>query len=483
MTTAFSPPRHSRGLAPFAPPERYAPYYPRIARRQIIPDQSRRRTINAPTFQSDEGASGNSYESGNEKYVASLPHRRSDDDDNDDDTTNWENGKKGGGRSAAAGPCQNHPKRGQERLAPPSKRICTAPPKVVDESSSGSVTIKEARRRPNGSLTFHKYRRGTLLGKGSFATVYGCTSLDTQKSYAVKIVPKAKLMTTHGARRKLRSEIKIHRTLKHKNVCELKHFFEDLTNCYILLELCTERTLGELIKRRQRLSELEVIYFMNQIIEGLKYVHSNGVIHRDLKLGNLFLDKDLNVKIGDFGLATKLVHTGDRRNTICGTPNYIAPEVIGSKQNCDGYSFEVDVWAMGVIMYIALVGKPPYEAKGAKSTYRRILNNDYSFPPWPCISDRAKHLIHGMLQTNPSDRPKLSQMPIHPFFTHFRNKIPRCIPVQCTYVAPLWQEDEFGVFVAQVNSGKNDTSPHLLKSNRRLIGEKDRPRRSPQPLK
>ena len=144
---------------------------------------------------------------------------------------------------------------------------------------------------------------------------------------------------------------------------------------------------------------------MNQLIEGVQYIHRTNVIHRDLKLGNLFLDKHMGIKIGDLGLAVKLGKTSEKRTTICGTPNYIAPEVIDCLNGGQrGHSFEVDVWAIGVIMYATLVGKPPYEAKDVKSTYKRILNNEYSFPEKLSISNHAKDLITGMLQSKPEHR-------------------------------------------------------------------------------
>jgi len=118
-------------------------------------------------------------------------------------------------------------------------------------------------------------------------------------------------------------------------------------NCYILLELCHNQSMNELIKRRRRLTEPEVLYYMMQLIDGTNYMHGTNVIHRDLKLGNLFLDRNMGMKIGDLGLATKLSHEGEKRKTICGTPNYIAPEIIDGK---GGHSFQVDIWSMGVIM-------------------------------------------------------------------------------------------------------------------------------------
>jgi len=192
--------------------------------------------------------------------------------------------------------------------------------------------------------------------------------------------------------------------LKHPYICEYKHFFEDRHNCYILLELCELQSMNELIRRRKRLTEPEVQYFMLQLIDGTTYMHSNNVIHRDLKLGNLFLNKDLVMKIGDLGLATKLTNAEDRRRTICGTPNYIAPEIIDGKNGGNGHSFEVDIWSMGVILYTLLVGKPPYESKDVKATYQRILRNEYSFPINIPVSDNAKNLIGAMLQRNPMDR-------------------------------------------------------------------------------
>lgn len=112
-------------------------------------------------------------------------------------------------------------------------------------------------------------------------------------------------------------------------------------------------------------------------------MHKHRVIHRDLKLGNLFLSDKMEIKLGDFGLATKLEYDGEKKRTICGTPNYIAPEILEGKR---GHSYEVDVWSTGVIMYTLLIGKPPFETNDVKTTYRRIKMNAYSFPEHVIIS-------------------------------------------------------------------------------------------------
>mmetsp|Transcript_59123 Transcript_59123/g.125642 ORF Transcript_59123/g.125642 Transcript_59123/m.125642 type:complete len:907 (+) Transcript_59123:304-3024(+) len=308
-------------------------------------------------------------------------------------------------------------------------------------SSNEPVTIVEHRKRPCGDgHTVHKYLRGKLLGKGGFAKVYKVTSLDTNKEYAVKIVPKANLVKSR-ARQKLQTEIKIHRTMKHANICEYKHFFEDKVNCYILLELCHNQSMNEMIKRRKCLTEEETRLLMLQIVDAVSFMHDCNVIHRDLKLGNLFLSKTMNVKVGDFGLACRVDSTDEKRKTICGTPNYIAPEVIEGNKEKRGHSFEVDVWSLGVICFTMLVGKPPYESKDVKSTYRRILANEYSFPTGK-VGDDARLLISSMLQTDPKMRPSLDEVRSHSFFT--MHQIPGSLPSSCTISAPIWATDEFG---------------------------------------
>lgn len=194
------------------------------------------------------------------------------------------------------------------------------------------------------------------------------------------------------------SEIKIHRSLHHNHIVGFEHFFEDAENVYIILELCSSQSLNELIRRRKRLHELEVMCYVSQICSAIKYLHSHRVIHRDLKLGNLFLNDKMEVKIGDFGLATKVEFDGERKRTICGTPNYIAPEVLEGKQ---GHSYEVDIWSLGVIIYTLIIGKPPFETNDVKTTYRKIRMNSYQFPEQVSISDEAKDLIKLILNIDP----------------------------------------------------------------------------------
>lgn len=182
--------------------------------------------------------------------------------------------------------------------------------------------------------------------------------------------------------------------------------------------------MNELIKRRKRLHELEVQCYTLQIVSALKYLHSHRIIHRDLKLGNLFLNDKMEIKLGDFGLATKLDFDGEKKRTICGTPNYIAPEVLEGKS---GHSYEVDIWSLGVIIYTLIIGKPPFETTDVKATYRRIRNNSYSFPENVQISDPARDLIMCILNGDPKRRPTLDEILNHEFLNH-GGSIPKTLP-------------------------------------------------------
>ena len=145
--------------------------------------------------------------------------------------------------------------------------------------------------------------------------MYELTNAETRQTYASKVIPKASL-TKKRAKQKLISEIKIHKSLSHKHVVGFEHYFEDSECVYILLELCPNQSMNELLKRRKRLSEIEVRYYTLQIISGLEYLHKVRVIHRDLKLGNLFINENMDLKLGDFGLAAKLDFDGERKRTI-----------------------------------------------------------------------------------------------------------------------------------------------------------------------
>lgn len=247
--------------------------------------------------------------------------------------------------------------------------------------------------------------------------------------FAAKTIAKASIKSVK-TKDKLLSEIKIHKGLKHPNVVQFIDCFEDDTNVYILLEICENNSLMSMLKKRRYFTEPEAKYFITQIIGGVIYIHDFGVIHRDLKLGNIFLDEKMNIKIGDFGLAALLYSKNERKKTICGTPNYIAPEVLYGKD--EGHSFEVDVWSIGIILYTMIVGKPPFQSKEVDSIYQKIKNGEYDFPEG-YVSSQGKDLIKAFLHNNPKQRIQLETALEHRFFT---SNFPPCIDCASLTLAP-----------------------------------------------
>ena len=299
------------------------------------------------------------------------------------------------------------------------------------EPDPNAAVVEEKIIKVTGDVQIRKYYKGRLLGKGGFAKCYEFSCAENKKIFAGKVIAKSSLVKSR-AKQKLISEIKIHKSLHHPQIVAFEHYFEDTENVYILLEICQNQTLNDLLKRRKRLTEIEVQCYIVQLIKALKYLHSHRVIHRDLKLGNLFLTDKMELKVGDFGLATKLDFEGERKRTVCGTPNYIAPEILDGKT---GHSYEVDIWSLGVIIYTLIIGKPPFETRDVKTTYKRIKMNAYSFPENAIISDAAKNLISQILVTDPSKRPSLDQILIHDFFNQ-GTSIPKLLPTSTLACTP-----------------------------------------------
>ena len=318
--------------------------------------------------------------------------------------------------------------------------------------------IEEKITKLTGETQIRTYYKKRMLGKGGFAKCYEFECASNQKTFAAKVIAKTSLIKDR-AKQKLISEIKIHKSTHHQNIVAFEHYFEDYENVYILLELCQNQTLKDLLQRRKRLTEVEVQCYMIQLIKCLKYLHGHRIIHRDLKLGNLFLNDKLELKVGDFGLATKLDYVGERKRSICGTPNYIAPEIIDGKS---GHSYEVDIWSMGVIIYTLLIGKPPFETSDIKSTYRKIKTCNYAFPEGCVISPAAKLLICEILVLNPSKRLTLDQMLTHEFF-NLGISIPKLLPLSTLACPPNIEYIQQFMPDAQENGIVNRVKPkHIL---------------------
>lgn len=210
-------------------------------------------------------------------------------------------------------------------------------------------------------------------------------------------------------------EVTIHAMLKHPAILELYTYFADDKYMYLVLELAECGSLKQLIDRRFRLKEDEAADIISQVVNGLLFLHTNKILHRDISLGNLLLTSDRCLKIADFGLATKLNSTDDKHMTMCGTPNYISPEVVSRD-----YGLPTDVWGLGVVLYHLLVGRAPFEAntsegEAIKSTFTNIVKKDHELPTY--LSWDAKDLIDRLLCKNQNQRIKLDEVMDHSFIT------------------------------------------------------------------
>ncbi|KAF7278138.1 hypothetical protein GWI33_008755 [Rhynchophorus ferrugineus] len=257
------------------------------------------------------------------------------------------------------------------------------------------------------------YEVHNLLGKGGFASVYRARCRKTGTDVAIKMIDK-KLMQAEGMVGRVQQEVSIHSRLKHPSILELYTFFEDANYVYLILELCHNGELQHYIKKKM-LNEDEASSIMKQVVEGIKYLHFHNILHRDISLSNLLLTKDMQVKIADFGLATQLTRPDEKHMTMCGTPNFISPEVATR----GSHGLEVDVWSLGCLLYTLLVGSPPFDTQGVKSTLTRVVMASYNLPSH--LTPEAKDLINSLLQKNPKDRISLDQILEHPFIK--RNQI------------------------------------------------------------
>ncbi|XP_052572914.1 serine/threonine-protein kinase PLK3 [Peromyscus californicus insignis] len=315
--------------------------------------------------------------------------------------------------------------------APPAPPAGPGPPSSASPRSEPEVLAGPPAPDPGRLITDpcsgRTYIKGRLLGKGGFARCYEATDTETGVAYAVKVIPQSRVAKPHQ-REKILNEIELHRDLQHRHIVRFSHHFEDADNIYIFLELCSRKSLAHIWKARHTLLEPEVRYYLRQILSGLKYLHQRGILHRDLKLGNFFITDNMELKVGDFGLAARLEPPEQRKKTICGTPNYVAPEVLLRQ----GHGPEADVWSLGCVMYTLLCGSPPFETADLKETYRCIKQVHYTLPA--SLSLPARQLLAAILRASPRDRPSIEQILRHDFFT--KGYTPDRLPVSSCVTVP-----------------------------------------------
>ncbi|XP_056418799.1 serine/threonine-protein kinase DCLK2 isoform X2 [Hyla sarda] len=265
----------------------------------------------------------------------------------------------------------------------------------------------------DASIILEKYKIGKVIGDGNFAVVKECVERSTGKEYALKIIDKAKCC---GKEHLIENEVSILRQVKHPNIIMLIEEMDTTTELYLVMELVKGGDLFDAITSSTKYTERDASAMIYNLASAMKYLHSLHIVHRDIKPENLLVceypDKTKSLKLGDFGLATIV---DGPLYTVCGTPTYVAPEIIAET----GYGLKVDIWAAGVITYILLCGFPPFRSDNnlQEDLFDQILIGKLEFPSpyWDNITDSAKELISCMLQVNVEDRFTADQILSHPW--------------------------------------------------------------------
>ncbi|XP_061880386.1 calcium/calmodulin-dependent protein kinase type II subunit beta-like isoform X5 [Entelurus aequoreus] len=259
-----------------------------------------------------------------------------------------------------------------------------------------------------------EYQLYEELGKGAFSVVRRCVKLCTGQEYAAKIINTKKLSARDH--QKLEREARICRLLKHANIVRLHDSISEEGFHYLLFDLVTGGELFEDIVAREYYSEADASHCIQQILEAVLHCHQMGVVHRDLKPENLLLAskcKNAAVKLADFGLAIEVQGEQQAWFGFAGTPGYLSPEVLRK----ESYGKPVDIWACGVILYILLVGYPPFWDEDQHKLYQQIKAGAYDFPSpeWDTVTPEAKNLINQMLTINPAKRITAQEALKHPW--------------------------------------------------------------------
>ncbi|KAG1927102.1 calcium/calmodulin-dependent protein kinase type II subunit gamma isoform X8 [Pimephales promelas] len=259
-----------------------------------------------------------------------------------------------------------------------------------------------------------EYQLYEELGKGAFSVVRRCVKKSTGQEYAAKIINTKKLSARDH--QKLEREARICRLLKHPNIVRLHDSISEEGFHYLVFDLVTGGELFEDIVAREYYSEADASHCINQILESVCHIHQHDIVHRDLKPENLLLASKMKgaaVKLADFGLAIEVQGDQQAWFGFAGTPGYLSPEVLRK----DPYGKPVDIWACGVILYILLVGYPPFWDEDQHKLYQQIKAGAYDFPSpeWDTVTPEAKNLINQMLTINPAKRITADQAIKHPW--------------------------------------------------------------------
>ena len=280
---------------------------------------------------------------------------------------------------------------------------------------------------PDTNLQFYKY--GRLIGQGAFGKVNLGLNILTGRVVAIKSFNKLNLNSNSENMKKILYETNLMKKLNHPNITKILELFEDKEYILIIMEYINGGNLFSFLKKRRKVSEKTAKFLFKQIILGIKHIHSHNIVHRDIKLENILIDLNNNIKICDFGIGRVLSSPDQLLYDQCGTPMYIAPEILLSNKQTGYKGFPVDIWSSGIALYILLSGTLPFSFKNGKSISieESEQNNDNNSEELQFnivnnspknidnISDEARDLLKGLLNKNPNKRLTCDEILVHPW--------------------------------------------------------------------
>lgn len=241
--------------------------------------------------------------------------------------------------------------------------------------------------------SLENYDIGEFLGCGGFASVYRARCRTSGNEYAIKMIDKSMIRQNNISSR-VQNEIKVHQSISHENIVSLYDHFEDDKHICMVLQVCQGGNMFRYLRKTGPMSEDSAGHVVHQILSAIQYLHGKHIVHRDLKLSNILIGDSslMTIKICDFGLAVGMQHPDEEHFTLCGTPNYIAPEIAGQSS----YSFPADIWAIGCLFYCMVTGMSPFEQQDVNGTLQKILTGQYAVPTF--LSAEGLDFLHQLLQ-------------------------------------------------------------------------------------
>ncbi|KAM7500685.1 hypothetical protein LguiA_025099 [Lonicera macranthoides] len=268
-----------------------------------------------------------------------------------------------------------------------------------DNNNSSSTITRTSTKKEGQRLLLGRYEIGKLLGHGSFAKVYLARNVKTNENVAIKVIDKEKILKG-GLIAHIKREISILRRVRHPNIVQLFEVMATKSKIYFVMEYVKGGELFNKVAKGRLKEEIARKYFQ-QLISAVGFCHARGVFHRDLKPENILLDEDGDLKVSDFGLSaiSEQIRGDGLFHTFCGTPAYVAPEVLARK----GYeAAKVDIWSCGIILFVLMAGYLPFHDQNIMAMYKKIYKGEFRCPRW--FSPELTRLLSRLLDTNPETR-------------------------------------------------------------------------------